>query len=68
MKVRIDYTDKSKSLYQCDRCGHVGGNEDNYNICVQGSNDKGAKKKWDLCKKCYCMLVKGIEKQQKNCK
>ena len=60
-------TTNKDHLYKCDRCGtmlHVP-KEVVYSIYVRTPTIKSPKKKWDLCKKCYSSLERGIEKNNK---
>lgn len=59
-KVNLDRT---KTTYECDRCGDVMYAQKNYRLYIQKFKDRSPKKRWDLCPRCYAMLVKGIEKR-----
>ena len=61
MIVRKDYKDKAKSVYICDRC-QTELSIDNKVALYIGIYNRNMKKKWDLCKRCYKALVKGIER------
>lgn len=65
MIIETNYSNKNKSLYKCDRCGSVSEPDNNFKIYKQGIKDSHPFKKWDLCKRCYSMLVKGIDKGPK---
>lgn len=58
-------TTNKMHIYKCDRCGARLETpiETVYGIYVRST--KNPKKKWDLCKKCYGSLCRGIEKNNK---
>ena len=66
MIIQKDTTSKRKSIYKCDRCKTTleRGKDEIYTIFVKGSEDKTAKKKWDLCERDYRALERGIEKKK----
>jgi len=61
MIVHKDYKDKLNSVYKCDRCKVALTIENKVAIYI-GTHKKNIKKKWDLCGRCYRLLVRGIEK------
>lgn len=63
MLIEKNRQNRTKTIYECDRCGDMITMQDNVRIFIQKFNDKVPKKRWDLCRKCYKMLVKGIEKR-----
>lgn len=64
MLSEINYQNKERSIYKCDRCKKRIG-QLKYLISVKSPLDKCSKKKWDLCTNCYKSLCKGIEKRYK---
>lgn len=58
-------TTNKEHIYKCDRCEAKleTSTEIVYSIYVRST--KNPKKKWDLCKKCYSSLKRGIEKNNK---
>lgn len=66
MLLKINKFDKSESKYCCDRCKTLLSPMNRYTLYVaEGIREK--REKWDLCKNCYRLLEKGIEKGvQKN--
>lgn len=66
MIIQKDTTSQRKSIYKCDRCKTIleRGKDEIYTIFVKNSEDKTPKKKWDLCKRDYSALEKGIEKKR----
>lgn len=64
MIIFKDVTDRNNTVYECDRCKERTNNDGVYRIYVRVK--KNPKKKWDLCRTCYAMLCKGIEKGTKN--
>lgn len=61
MFVGIDYKKRTRTKYMCDRCKTQVVAETRKAIYVQ-ENKGTARKKWDLCLKCYAALKRGIEK------
>lgn len=65
MLIDKDYTGKIKSTYECDRCKtriHTA-TDARYRVAVQNtSKSLTVIKSWDLCKRCYVALYRGIEK------
>lgn len=60
MLVGLDYTNKNKSTYSCDRCNKTMTIQEKKGIYI--TNDVGQpRKKWDLCSACYRSLERGIE-------
>lgn len=68
MLLQTDTTIKGRSIYKCDRCNTIleRGKDAIYSIFVKSSKDKAPKKKWDLCKRDYLSLCRGIEKSKIN--
>ncbi len=66
MLVFKNIYDKNKSIYVCDRCltKMMQGDGNIYTIYVKKAGEKNSKKKWDLCKRDYILLCKGIEKNK----
>ena len=62
MLIKNDKTRKTKSEFICDRCKTILTSNSKYAIYVQESKAV-PKKKWDLCKRCYSALLRGIEKK-----
>ena len=60
MLIKKDLKDKRKSIYECDRCKKRTTRDNNVQICIK--ENQVAKKKWDLCTRCFQALRKGIEK------
>lgn len=55
------------TVFKCDRCGEtlVDKLDDRYKIRVfKAPRTYETIKNWDLCKKCYSMLCKGIDKNK----
>lgn len=67
MLLQTDTTIKGRSIYKCDRCNTIleRGKDAIYSIFVKSSGDKMPKKKWDLCRKDYLSLCRGIEKTKR---
>ena len=69
MLIETDRRGKTKSIFECDRCGRIINTETDhrFKLTVQntprGSNTNVIKS-WDLCKRCYAALYKGIEKEK----
>lgn len=61
MLISRNNWDKSKSVYKCDRCKTKLNIDNKIGIYI-GLPSRQPKKKWDLCKKCYGALVRGINK------
>jgi hypothetical protein len=61
MLVEIDYTDKKRTKFVCDRCKTDLTIETRRAILVQEPK-LSAKKKWDLCPSCFAKLCRGISK------
>lgn len=57
---------KVNNNYICDRCKRETSKEERKAIYVLeqqvGTRFNSPRKKWDLCKKCYAALVRGINK------
>lgn len=65
MLISKDHHGGKGSVYCCDRCGLElnSHNDDCYRInAMKLPEYSKAIKKWDLCKRCYLMLCKGIKK------
>ena len=60
-------TTNKEHIYKCDRCGTILKipKDIAYSMYVRATITKSPKKKWDLCKKCYGSLDRGIEKNNK---
>ncbi len=63
MLKTINRFDKRESKYECDRCKANIDMHNRYSVYI-GEGSANAKKKWDLCKRCYKALVRGIEKSK----
>ena len=53
-----------QGIYKCDRCSKELHSNNRYGIYIAESKCT-AKKKWDLCDKCFSALKRGIEKGTK---
>lgn len=55
-------TTNKEHIYKCDRCEATLNipKDIAYSIYVRATITKNPKKKWDLCKKCYSSLERGI--------
>lgn len=65
MIIKQDNTGKTKSIFKCDRCNAelITDRDERYRISVQEIPRTNSKtKKWDLCRRCYLLLCKGIKK------
>lgn len=61
MLVGLDYSNKNKSVYCCDRCNKTMTIQEKKGIYI--TNNVGQpRKRWDLCNTCFKMLERGIEK------
>ncbi len=65
MIIQKDLTDKNKSIYKCDMCKKQTKLADIYKISKKSINDKGNNKIYDLCSKCYRLVVRSIESYYK---
>ena len=63
MLVNIDYKDKEKSKYLCDRCKQELISNNRFIIYVENTKTKVKKKKYDFCSKCFMALERGVEKR-----
>ena len=65
MVVKVDFTGKTKSEYQCDRCGAKlqKGVANRYRVVVYRTTKYKGIMHWDLCTKCTRALKRGIEKR-----
>lgn len=61
MIIQKNLTDKNKSIYRCDMCKEEKTLADIYKLSKQNIGDKGKIKIYDLCSRCYKLLVKSIE-------
>lgn len=66
MLVKINYTGKGNTIYECDRCHKRidTGKERRIRISAQISQHSKYKNLngWDFCEKCYISLIRGIKK------
>ena len=65
MLIKKNVTGKTGSIFECDRCKKelITGRDERFHLAVTKSpRDYGRLKSWDLCKRCYLMLCKGIAK------
>jgi ribosomal protein L34E len=53
---------RENSWYACDICGDKLTGINRYIIYSRYAEERASKKIYDLCKKCYRTLIKGIEK------
>lgn len=68
MLIETDRRGKTKSIFECDRCKRIINTEidQRFKLTVQNTpigNHANTIKRWDLCKRCYAALYKGIEKE-----
>lgn len=66
MLIEADRTGKTKSIFKCDRCNKIliADQDERFRISVtEIPMNQRKTKKWDLCKKCYAALYRGIEKK-----
>lgn len=64
MLIEKNLKDKNKSKYCCDRCREELTIENKIGLYIQLPYKK-IKKRWDLCKRCFRLLIIGIEKKNK---
>ena len=67
MLIKKDVSGNKQSLYTCDRCNKELNMSmvDRYVVLIKKSptsTNPRKIKQWDLCKKCYAALYRGIEK------
>ena len=58
MVIRVNYQDKNKSIYKCDKCKHKIKYEDVNKITVDKST-------YHLCKRCYSILKRWLTNANK---
>lgn len=63
MLISQNKFNKKQSVYKCDRCNEQLSIETKVAVYI-GLPSRTPKKKWDLCKKCYGALVRGINKNK----
>ena len=66
MLIKANWKDGRKSIYKCDRCDkEISKKDDNfYGLFIKKSNEGIARKKCDLCDRCYRALIRGINKKK----
>lgn len=57
----VNYRIGNKTIYVCDRCNNEMEVQDRRGIYVTNGNGQ-PRKTWDLCKRCYAALDRGIKK------
>ena len=64
MLVKVSRQDKSKSIYQCDRCKAktTNGRAEIYDLYIREPYDLHPRKRWHLCRRCFRLLEKTMEK------
>lgn len=67
MLIKSNHKDKTQSIYCCDRC-KVNLKVSEKIAIYTSSLSKPPKKRWDLCKRCYIALVRGIQKENSKVK
>ena len=62
MLISQNKVDRNLSVYSCDRCNAQMNIQNKISIYV-ALPTRQPRKKWDLCKRCYGALVRGINKK-----
>lgn len=65
MLIKKDIKNKANSRYYCDRCKEVMSIDDKVAIYT-ALPTKLPRKRWDLCRRCFRSLYRGIEKSKIN--
>ena len=64
MLIEKEKNNQMAYKYVCDRCGEKLRTQDRFSLYVARGIEY-QRKKWDLCKRCYAMLNKGLSKIKK---
>ncbi len=64
MLIEKEKNNQKAYKYICDRCGKKLQREERISLYI-AKGIECQKKKWDLCKRCYAMLYKGLSKIKK---
>lgn len=65
MLIQMSNKDRSKSLYECDRCNKKCSLNEKKGIYIENELGRPVKE-WDLCLRCYKALKMGIKKGQES--
>jgi hypothetical protein len=64
MLISLNKFDRCESKYECDMCKKKISAIERV-VLSKAEHFENAKKKWDLCKKCYKKVEKGVENYHK---